>query len=194
MKSVTVYCASSSSLDQEYHDAAEQIGKEIASRGLTLVYGGGRIGLMGEVAMTAAANGAEVIGVITHKFVAHEQANESCDELIVVETMQERRSIMMERGEGYVVLPGGIGTYEEFFEVLVGRQIGDHTKPIGLVNVHGYFDPLKKMLEHGIEQRFMRPALRDLLIYDPNPTAVIDYVTSGTSSQPPPEDILPMHG
>ena len=194
MKSVTVYCASSTSLDQEYHDAAEQIGKEIASRGLTLVYGGGRIGLMGEVAMTAAANGAEVIGVITHKFVAHEQANESCDELIVVETMQERRSIMMERGEGYVVLPGGIGTYEEFFEVLVGRQIGDHTKPIGLVNVHGYFDPLKKMLEHGIEQRFMRSALRDLLIYDPNPTAVIDYVTSGTSSQPPPEDILPMHG
>jgi len=194
MKSITVYCASSTSLDQEYHDAAEQIGKEIASRGLTLVYGGGRIGLMGEVAMTAAANGAEVIGVITHKFVAHEQANESCDELIVVETMQERRSIMMERGEGYVVLPGGIGTYEEFFEVLVGRQIGDHTKPIGLVNVHGYFDPLKKMLEHGIEQRFMRTALRDLLIYDPNPTAVIDYVTSGTSSQPPPEDILPMHG
>ena len=194
MKSITVYCASSTSLDQEYHDAAEQIGKGIASRGLTLVYGGGRIGLMGEVAMTAAANGAEVIGVITHKFVAHEQANESCDELIVVETMQERRSIMMQRGEGYVVLPGGIGTYEEFFEVLVGRQIGDHTKPIGLVNVHGYFDPLKKMLEHGIEQRFMRPALRDLLIYDPNPTAVIDYVTSGTSSQPPPEDILPMHG
>ena len=194
MKSITVYCASSTSLDQEYHDAAEQIGKGIASRGLTLVYGGGRIGLMGEVAMTAAANGAEVIGVITHKFVAHEQANESCDELIVVETMQERRSIMMERGEGYVVLPGGIGTYEEFFEVLVGRQIGDHTKPIGLVNVHGYFDPLKKMLEHGIEQRFMRPALMDLLIYDPNPTAVIDYVTSGTSSQPPPENILPMHG
>ena len=194
MKSITVYCASSTSLDQEYHDAAEQVGKEIASRGFTLVYGGGRIGLMGEVALTAAANGAEVIGVITHKFVAHEQANESCDELIVVETMQERRSIMMERGEGYVVLPGGIGTYEEFFEVLVGRQIGDHTKPIGLVNVHGYFDPLKKMLEHGIEQRFMRPALRDLLIYDPNPTAVIDYVTSGTSSQPPPEDILPMHG
>lgn len=194
MKSISVYCASSTSLDREYHDAAEQIGKEIASRGLTLVYGGGRIGLMGEVAMTAAANGAEVIGVITHKFVAHEQANESCDELIVVETMQERRSIMMERGEGYVVLPGGIGTYEEFFEVLVGRQIGDHTKPIGLVNVRGYFNPMKDMLEHGIKQRFMRPALRDLLFYDPSPTTVIEYVTAGTSSQPPPKDILPMHG
>ena len=194
MKTITVYCASSTSLDQEYHDAAEQVGKEIASRGFTLVYGGGRIGLMGEVALTAAANGAEVIGVITHKLVAHEQANESCDELIVVETMQERRSIMMERGEAFLVLPGGIGTYEEFFEVLVGRQIGDHAKPIGLVNVRGYFDPMKAMIEHGIEQRFMRPALRELLFYDPSPTAVIDYVTSDMSSQPPPEDILPMHG
>ena len=194
MKSITVYCASSTSLDQEYHDAAEQLGKEIASRGLTLVYGGGRIGLMGEVALTAAANGAEVIGVITHKFVAHEQANESCDELIVVDTMQERRSIMMERGEAFLVLPGGIGTYEEFFEVLVGRQIGDHSKPIGLVNVRGYFDPMKEMLDHGIEQHFMRPALRDLMFYDPSPTTVIDYVTSCTSPQPPPEDILPMHG
>ncbi len=78
--------------------------------------------------------------------------------------------------------------------MLVGRQIGDHTKPIGLVNVRGYFDPMKEMLEHRIKQRFMRPALRDLLIYDPNPTTVMEYVTAGTSSQPPPEDILPMHG
>ena len=194
MKSVTVYCASSTSLDQEYHDAAEQIGKEIASRGLTLVYGGGRIGLMGEVARAAAANGAEVIGVITQKFVAHEQANEACDELIIVDTMQQRRSIMMERGDAFLMLPGGVGTYEEFFEVLVGRQIGDHTKPIGIVNVRGYFDPLKNMLDHGIEQRFMRPALRDLTLYDACPIKVMDYVTSETSTQPPPEDILPMHG
>jgi uncharacterized protein (TIGR00730 family) len=159
MKSITVYCASSTSLDQEYHDAAEQIGKEIASRGLTLVYGGGRIGLMGEVAMTAAANGAEVIGVITHKFVAHEQANESCDELIVVDTMQQRRAIMMERGDAFLVLPGGIGTYEELFEVLVGRQLDDHCKPIGIVNVEGYYDPLIELIDHGIKHGFMRPAL-----------------------------------
>ena len=169
------------------------MGREIAARGLSLVYGGGRIGLMGEVASTAAANGAEVVGVITHKFVAHEQANESCDELIVVETMQQRRTIMMERGDAFLVLPGGIGTYEEFFEVLVGRQIGDHAKPIGLVNVDGYFDPLKEMLECGIELRFMRPALRDLTFFDPSPTAVLDYLTSGTVDQPKPEDILPMH-
>jgi hypothetical protein len=100
----------------------------------------------------------------------------------------------MERGDAFLVLPGGIGTYEEFFEVLVGRQIGDHTKPIGIVNVCKYFDPMKQMLDHGIDQHFMRPALRDLLFYDPCPVKVIDYLTSGTSTQPPPEDILPMHG
>jgi len=193
LNSVTVYCASSTSLDKAYHAAAEEVGREIAARGLSLVYGGGRIGLMGEVASAAAANGAVVIGVITHKFVAHEQANESCDELIVVETMQQRRAIMMERGDAFLVLPGGVGTYEEFFEVLVGRQIGDHTKPIGLVNVDGYFDPLKEMLECGIELRFMRPALRDLTFFDPSPTAVLDYLTSGTIDQPKPKDILPMH-
>lgn len=193
MNSVTVYCASSTSLEREYHTAAKEVGREIAVRGLTLVYGGGRIGLMGEVASAAAAGRTTVIGVITHKFVAHEQANESCDELVVVESMQERRSIMMERGEAFLVLPGGIGTYEEFFEVLVGRQIGDHTKPIGLVNVNGYFDPLKRMLECGIERRFMRPALRDLVFIDPSPTVVLDYLTSGTVKQPKPEDILPMH-
>jgi hypothetical protein len=194
MNAITVYCASSTSLDQEYHGAAEQVGKEIAARGFTLVYGGGRIGLMGEVASAAAANGAEVIGVITQKFVDHEQANESCDELIIVETMQQRRSIMMDRGDAFLMLPGGVGTYEEFFEVLVGRQIGDHTKPIGIVNVRGYFDPLKTMLDHGIEQRFMRTALRDLVLYDACPIKVLDYLTSGASTQPPPEDILPMHG
>ena len=194
MQAITVYCGSSTELEPEFHSAAEIVGREIGNQNITLVYGGGCIGLMGEVAKSAALHSARIVGVTTHKLVEHEQANESCDELIVVETMQERRSIMMERGEAFLVLPGGIGTYEEFFEVLVGRQIGDHAKPIGLVNVRGYFDPMKEMLEHGIEQRFMRPALRELLFYDPNPTAVIDYVTSGTSSQPPPEDILPMHG
>ena len=193
MKSITVYCASSTSLEKEYHAAAEDVGKGIADRGLTLVYGGGRIGLMGEISSTAAANGAEVVGVITQKFVAHEQANESCDELIVVDTMQQRRSIMMDRGDAFLVLPGGIGTYEEFFEVLVGRQIEDHTKPIGLVNVNGYFDPLKAMIERGIERRFMRSALRNLMFFDPDPNAVLDYVTSETIEQPKPEDILPMH-
>ena len=121
MKSLTVYCGSSTSLDSVFHDAAVRVGEYIATNKLSLVYGGGSIGLMGTVARTASKNGAHVHGVITEKFVELEQANNDCDELIVVKTMQERRSMMIEHGDGFLMLPGGIGTYEEFFEVLVGR-------------------------------------------------------------------------
>ena len=193
MKSITVYCGSSTELSKEFHESAETIGIGIASRELTLVYGGGRIGLMGEVATTAARHGATVVGVITKKLVEHEQANESCDELIVVETMQERRKIMMERGDAFLVLPGGIGTYEEFFEVLVGRQLGNHSKPIGVVNIDGYFDPLLDMLDHGITHRFIRPALSQLYVTHSCPEHVLEHITANTVIQPPPEDILPMH-
>ena len=193
MKSLTVYCASSTQLEPAFHRAADLVGTGLASRGLSLVYGGGCIGLMGEVARSAAKGGALVTGVITHKLVEHEQANNECDELIVVDTMQERRTIMMDRGEGYLVLPGGVGTYEEFFEVLVGRQLGDHTKPIGIVNVNGYFDPLGDMLEHGIEHQFIRPALRELLFIDPCPDAVLDYIVEHKGEKLPPSAILPMH-
>ena len=194
MKSVGVYCASSQNLEPCFHEAAAIIGKGLAAKNLKLVYGGGCIGLMGEVATVAAKHGASVVGVITHKLVAHEQANEKCDELIVVDTMQERRTLMMLRSDAFIVLPGGIGTYEEFFEVLVGRQLGDHTKPVGIVNVDGYFDPLLEMLEHGIKRNFMRPALRQLMFIDPCPDAVLEYITSGDTDQPSPEDLLPLHG
>ena len=193
MKSLTVYCASSTQLEPAFHRAADLVGTGLASRGLSLVYGGGCIGLMGEVATSAAKGGALVTGVITHKLVKHEQANNKCDELIVVDTMQERRTIMMDRGEGYLILPGGVGTYEEFFEVLVGRQLGDHTKPIGIVNVNGYFDPLVDMLEHGIEHQFIRPALRKLLFIDACPDAVLDYIVEHKGEKLPPSAILPMH-
>jgi hypothetical protein len=194
MNAVTVYCGSSTQLDASYHEAAEAIGRGLGEKNFTLVYGGGCIGLMGEVATSAAKHGATVLGVITHKLVGHEQANESCDELIVVDTMQERRTLMMEKGDAFIVLPGGIGTYEELFEVLVGRQLNDHSKPIGIVNVDGYFNPLIEMLDHGIELKFIRPALRDLMYIDDNPETVLHHITSTEVSQPPPEDILPMHG
>ena len=194
MKSLTVYCASSTQLEPAFHEAAHLVGAGLASRGLSLVYGGGCIGLMGVVATSAAKGGATVTGIITHKFVAHEQANNDCNELIVVDTMQERRTMMMEKGDGYLVLPGGVGTYEEFFEVLVGRQIGDHTKPIGIVNVDGYFDLLVEMLEHGIERRFIRPALRQLLFIDDSPNAVLDHLVSHKGVELHPSEILPMHG
>jgi len=193
MQAITVYCGSSTELETEFHSAAEIVGREIGNRNITLVYGGGCIGLMGEVAKSAALHSARVVGVTTHKLVEHEQANESCDELIVVDTMQERRSIMMDRADAFLVLPGGVGTYEEFFEILVGRQLGYHTKPIGIVNIGGYFDPLFELLEHGIEHRFIRPALRQLTYTNSCPIDVLEHITSVSVSQPPPEDILPMH-
>ena len=194
MNAVTVYCGSSTQLDATYHESAELVGKGLGEKELTLVYGGGRIGLMGEVATSAAKHGARVVGVITHKLVGHEQANEGCDELIVVDTMQERRAMMMERGDTFLVLPGGIGTYEEMFEVLVGRQLGDHSKPIGIVNIDGYFDPLIAMLDHGIDQKFIRDAVHRLIYIHACPKNVLDHITTTKVSQPSPKDILPMHG
>ncbi len=193
MNALTVYCGSSTSLDSVFHDAAVCVGKHIAERHYSLVYGGGSIGLMGTVARTAAKHGARVHGVITEKFVELEQANNDCDELIVVKTMQERRTMMIQKGDGFLMLPGGIGTYEEFFEVLVGRQIHDHAKPIGILNIEGYFDPLIAMLDHGIERGFMRPALRSLLHIDTSVENLFEYFQSQDVHQPKPEEILPMH-
>ncbi len=188
-----MYCGSSTSLDSVFHDAAVSVGEYIANNNISLVYGGGSIGLMGTVARTASKHGAHVHGVITEKFVELEQANNGCDELIVVKTMQERRSMMIERGDGFLMLPGGIGTYEEFFEVLVGRQIHDHAKPIGILNIEGYFDPLIAMLDHGIERGFMRPALKSLIHVDQTVEGVFDCFLKQDVKQPAPEDILPMH-
>ena len=193
MNSLTVYCGSSTSLDSVFHDAAASVGEHIANNSISLVYGGGSIGLMGTVARTASKNGAYVHGVITEKFVELEQANNDCDELIVVTTMQERRSMMIERGDGFLMLPGGIGTYEEFFEVHVGSQIHDHAKPIRILNIEGYFDPLIAMLNHGIERGFMRPALKSLIHVDQTVVGVFDYFLKQDVKQPTPEDILPMH-
>ena len=176
MKSITVYCSSSTRIDSAHHDAARQIGERMAQEQLTLVYGGGRIGLMGEVGRAVRAGGGRTEGIITTFLLSKEQGDQDCDELIVVETMQQRRRILMDRGEGYLVLPGGLGTYEEFFEVLVQRQLGELGGPIALVNVNGYFDALHVMLEQGIEQGFIRAAVRELLYFDSCPDAAIDHL------------------
>ena len=163
MKSVTVYCSSSGALEPHFTQGARDLGHALADRGIALVYGGGSIGLMGECARAAKERGGRVIGIITTKLMDLEQGWSGCDEFVVVDTMQQRRRILMDRADGYVVLPGGLGTYEEFFEVLVARQLGDHHKPIAIVNHDGYYDPLVAMIEHGIEHRFVRPAVRGVL-------------------------------
>ncbi|MDA1026119.1 MAG: TIGR00730 family Rossman fold protein [Planctomycetota bacterium] len=191
MKSVTIYCSSSASLNSHFTRTAEVVGRELAARGLTLVYGAG---LMGDVARACASAGGEVVGVITHYLAGLEVAFEGCTELITVETMRDRKRIMVERGDAFLVLPGGLGTYEEFFETLVGRVLAEHDKPVGIVNDHGYFDPLLAMIDHGIEQKFIRPAIRQLLSIDRDAIAVLHALAEDRGHGLTQADLIPPLG
>jgi uncharacterized protein (TIGR00730 family) len=137
MNRVTVYCSSSTRVSQSLHDGAKLIGQALAAAGVTLVFGGGSVGLMGAVADGCRSGGGRVIGITTKLLVELEQADPRCDELEVCDTMRERRKRLLELADGVLVLPGGLGTLEEFFEALVGRQLAEHGAPIGLVNIDG---------------------------------------------------------
>ncbi len=178
-KNITVYCASSEAISPHFRKAAEQLGRRLATEGLTLVYGGGAVGLMGALARTMQAAGGRVVGVMTERLIRAEQLHRGCDETIVVQTMRERKAIMGERGEAVLVLPGGVGTIEEFFEILVGRLVGEHAKPIALVNIDGYFDPLLAMLDHVVAERFAKPAIHRLFIVAGTPDEAVDKLLRG---------------
>lgn len=163
MKSCTVYCAASDGLEPVFHEACEAVGASLARRGIALVYGGGAKGLMGSVARAVHAGGGHVTGIITERLHGPERAYQEADELVVVPTMRERKRLLLERGEGVLVLPGGIGTMEEFFEAFVGRVVDEHRRPIGLLDVDGFFDPLIAMLRDGVERRFIHPSVMELV-------------------------------
>ncbi len=194
MRSITVYCASSTALEPHFANAAHTVGTELARRGLTLVYGGGSIGLMGETARAAKAAGGRVVGIITKQLLDLEQGWNGCDEMIVVDSMRERKRLLEERGDGFLILPGGLGTYEEFFEILVGRYLQNHAKPIGVVNDHGYYDPMMAMIDHGIEHKFIRPAVKELIAFEADATRALDRLLSRPTSQPSLEACIPMGG
>lgn len=159
--SVAVYCSASSAIGAHFNDAARAVGEALGRSGLQMVFGGGAVGLMGVAARACKARGGRVVGVTTRKLESLEGGWDGCDELRVVEAMPERRSTMMDLADAFVVLPGGLGTYEEFFEVAVGRQLGDHSKPIVIVNHDDFYDP---MIEHGITHKFIAPAIREALV------------------------------
>ena len=191
MKSITLYCSASSSLDPAYYAMAERVGRAIAERGLELVYGGGGIGLMGSAAKSCKEAGGRVTGIITEHLMTMEQGWAGCDELQIVDSMRERKRQMMERGEGFLILPGGIGTYEEFFEVLVARLLEEHHHPIGILNDQGYYDPLLELLEHGFEQRFIaRPTMR-LIQCGTDPEALIDALVTADAVEVDPDTFYP---
>ncbi|MDP5346552.1 MAG: TIGR00730 family Rossman fold protein [Paracoccaceae bacterium] len=159
--SVCVYCGSRSGNAPAYTQAARDVGALIAAQGWRLVYGAGDIGLMGEVAKAAQTAGAEALGVIPHHLTGREPPRAGLTTLIVTETMHERKKVMFMNSHATVVMPGGAGTMDEFFEMLTWRQIGLHSKPVFLLNINGYWDPLVKMIDHVVDEGFAEADLRD---------------------------------
>jgi uncharacterized protein (TIGR00730 family) len=174
LSSVAVYCGSSPGADPGFAAAAAALGRLLAERGIRLVYGGGHVGLMGVVADACLAAGGEVHGVITRALEAKELAHRGLTSLAVVETMHQRKEAMADLAGGFVMLPGGFGTLDEFFEVLTWTQLGIHAKPCGVLDVAGYFAPLRDLLEAATRQRFLRPGHRDLVIMDTDPGRLLD--------------------
>ncbi|MET4579780.1 TIGR00730 family Rossman fold protein [Ottowia thiooxydans] len=153
--SLCVYCGSRNGATPAYAEVAREVGHWIGEHQGQLVYGGGRSGLMGVVADAALEAGARVIGVIPQALVDREHAHRGCTELLIVDTMHERKRLMAERSDAFLALPGGIGTFEEFFETWTWRQLGYHNKPLGLLNHGGYYASMLEFLNHGVQQGFM---------------------------------------
>ncbi len=158
MRNICVYCGSSARVRQAYLDAAAGMGRALAAHGLTIIYGGGRTGLMGSLADAALAAGGAVIGVIPDHFHTAELAHPGLTALHVVAGMHERKARMAGLSQGFLALPGGYGTFEELFEILTWAQIGLHARPIGLLNAQGYFDPLLALIEHAGAEGFLEKA------------------------------------
>lgn len=169
-----MFCGSNPGRRPEYAGAAREMGRVLVERGLGLVYGGGRVGLMGIVADTVLAGGGEVAGVIPEALVAREVGHARLTALHVVRTMHERKAMMADLADGFVALPGGFGTFEEFCEVLTWSQLGFHPKPCGLLNVAGYYDPLLALFDHAVEEGFVPPQHRALVIEETDPARLLD--------------------
>lgn len=164
MKTLCIYCGSSPGGRPEYAAAARAAGQALVHRGIGLVYGGGNVGMMGRIADAVIDAGGEVVGVIPHHLADKELAHERATQMIRVDSMHERKQRMADLSDGFVALPGGIGTLEELFETLTWLQLGLHRKPIGLLNVAGFFDKMLAFLDHMVEERFLKPEHRALLL------------------------------
>lgn len=179
--SICVFCGSADGTLPAYTAAAEATGVLLASRGFRLVYGGGRAGLMGRIADAVLTAGGEAIGVIPSGMVDREIAHRGLTELVVTDTMTERKALMAQRSTAFLVLPGGFGTLEEFSEVLSWAQIGLHRKPIGFLNVCGYYDGLFAFFDQMVEHGFLRQSSRHLVLADDDPGRLVDrLVTAGS--------------
>lgn len=189
MKSLCVFCGSSFGTSPATKKLAQLLGQTLAIEGITLVYGGASVGLMGLLADAAMAKGGEVVGVMPEQLVAREVAHPSLNELIIVKNMHERKAKMAELSDGFIALPGGLGTLEELFEVLTWAQLGLHQKPCGLLNSEGYYDSLINFLDQAVAAEFIKPAHRNLLMVSDTPTQLLtmfgDYKAPNTQNKGP---------
>ena len=174
MKRICVFCGSSPGARPAYRAAAARLGAALAARGIGLVYGGANVGLMSELAHSVLDAGGEVIGVIPRSLVQRELALTGLDDLRITDSMQERKAVMADLADGFIAMPGGLGTLDEFFEVLTWTQLGIHRKPSGLLNVEGYFDTLLAFLDHAVAERFVKDVHRSMLIVELEPNRLLD--------------------
>ena len=173
VRSVCVFCGASTGVDPAYRDAAVALGRTLAQRGLTLVYGGGAVGLMGIVADAAMAAGGEVIGIIPQSLMDAEVGHKGLTRLEVVDGMHARKARMAELSDAFIALPGGLGTLEELFEVWTWGQLGYHAKPLGLLDVNGFYSKLGSFLDHVVEEGFVRPQHRAMLMLGNQPVELL---------------------
>jgi uncharacterized protein (TIGR00730 family) len=182
IKRLCVFAGSNAGVRPEYRSAARDLGRLLAARGIGVVYGGARVGLMGVMADAVLAAGGSVTGVMPSALVAKEVAHNGLTDLRVVSSMHERKALMSDLSDGFIALPGGWGTWEEFFEVLTWGQLGLHRKPCGLLNVAGYFDRLLSFVEHSIDEGFVRREHQAMISVSVSPLALLDKLAS---YQPP---------
>jgi uncharacterized protein (TIGR00730 family) len=174
LRSLCVFCGSSPGSNPVYREGAAALGRALAARRIALIYGGGNVGLMGALSETVMEAGGEVIGVIPRALLAREKGKRDITRLEVVDTMHERKARMSELCEGFVALPGGYGTLEEFCEVLTWSQLGIHAKPVALLNVNRFYDGLLALLDHAMEEGFLQPRYRELVLVGDAPAALLD--------------------
>ncbi len=174
MKKICVYCGSNPGRRPEYVAAARFLAEELLSREIGLVYGGAHVGIMGEIADTVLKGGGEVIGIMPRALVDKEVYHTGLTELVIVDSMHERKAMMADLSQGFIALPGGLGTIEELFEVLTWAQLGFHKKPCGLLNASGYYDHLSAFLDHTVAEGFVKQAHRSMLIVEKDPVALLD--------------------
>ena len=183
-RNICVFTGSRRGARLEYSEVAKQLGRDLVARNYGLVYGGGNVGLMTVIADTVLELNGHVTGVIPDALVSKEVAHRGLTELRVVNSMHERKALMAELSDGFIAMPGGIGTMEEFFEVLSWAQLGIHEKPCGLLNVAGYYDPLVEFLDHAVQQDFVKPKHRALMIVECEPGKLLDRFAEIIAAHP----------